>query len=135
MGGEQSWDRARWLWILALIGGISFFIAVYQRWDGPAIWAWKASGVGLLAAWAATNARSGDGRLIDTFRQVHPHGGDEATFHAFGRQGERAAIDWILVSGHFRVVKAGIDRFHEGRLFPSDHYPITAVLDWQAGRD
>ena len=42
MGGEQSWDRARWLWILALIGGISFFIAVYQRWDGPAIWAWKA---------------------------------------------------------------------------------------------
>lgn len=78
---------------------------------------------------------TGDGRLFDAFRQVHPPGEDEATFHAFGRLEERAAIDWILVSGHFRVVDAGIDRSHEGRLFPSDHYPITAVLDWQAGRD
>lgn len=64
MSGEQSWDRARWLWILALIGGISFFIAVYQRWDGPAIWAWKATGVGFLALWAAANARGTNGWLI-----------------------------------------------------------------------
>ena len=64
MSGEQSWDRARWLWIFALIGGISFFIAVYQRWDGPAIWAWKATGVGFLALWAAANARGTNGWLI-----------------------------------------------------------------------
>ena len=37
MNGEQGWDRARWLWWLALAGGISFFIAVFQRLDGPAI--------------------------------------------------------------------------------------------------
>jgi endonuclease/exonuclease/phosphatase family metal-dependent hydrolase len=75
---------------------------------------------------------TGDGMLIDAFRQVHRPGEDEVTFHAFGRQQERAPIDWILVSDHFRVVDAWIDRFHEGKLFPSDHYPITAVLDWQA---
>lgn len=64
MSGEQGWDRARWLWWLALIGGISFFIAVYLRLDGPAIWAWKTSGVGLLALWAAANARAKNGWMI-----------------------------------------------------------------------
>lgn len=64
MGGQQDWDRARWLWWLALAGGISFFLAVYQRLDGPAIWAWKTSGVGLLALWAAANARERNGWLI-----------------------------------------------------------------------
>lgn len=64
MSGEQSWDRARWLWLLALVGGISFFVAVYLRLDGPAIWAWKTIGVGLLAVWAAANARDKNGWLI-----------------------------------------------------------------------
>jgi endonuclease/exonuclease/phosphatase family metal-dependent hydrolase len=74
---------------------------------------------------------TGDGRLIDAFRQVHPNADDEATFHAFGRQEEMSSIDWILVSDHFRVVDAQIDRSREGNLFPSDHYPVTAVLDWK----
>ena len=78
---------------------------------------------------------TGDAMVLDALRQVHPPGADEATFHAFGRQEERAAIDWILVSTHFRVVAAQVDGFHAGKLFPSDHYPITAVLDWQAGRE
>jgi len=64
MSGEQGWDRARWLWWLALASGISFFAAVYQRLDGPPIWAWKTSGVALLALWAATNARERNGWLI-----------------------------------------------------------------------
>ena len=64
MIGEHGWDRARWLWLLALAGGISFFVAVYLRLDGPAIWAWKTSGVGLLAVWAAANAREKNGWLI-----------------------------------------------------------------------
>lgn len=74
----QRWDRARWLWWAALVGGISYFAAVYLRLDGPAIWAWKASGVGLLAVWAAANARSADGKLI-------------AAVLAFGALG-----DWLL---------------------------------------
>ena len=74
----QDWDRARWLWLAALFGGISYFAAVYMRLDGPAIWAWKASGVGLLAVWATVNARGVDGRLI-------------AAVMAFGSLG-----DWLL---------------------------------------
>ncbi len=36
----------------------------------------------------------------------------------------------MLASGHFAVMDASIDRYHEGSLFPSDHYPILAALDW-----
>jgi len=75
---------------------------------------------------------TGAGGLIDAFRQVHPPEEDDATFHAYDRQEEMAPLDWILVSSHFRVLDAQIDRTRQGHLFPSDHYPITAVLDWKA---
>ncbi len=74
---------------------------------------------------------TGDNALIDTFRQVHGREKDESTFHAFGRPEEMEAIDWILVSDHFRVLDAQIDRSYQGNLFPSDHYPVTAMLDWK----
>jgi uncharacterized membrane protein YhhN len=64
MSGTQGWDRARWLWWVALAGGISFMVAVVQRLDGPPIWAWKTSGVALLALWAAANVRGTNGWLI-----------------------------------------------------------------------
>jgi endonuclease/exonuclease/phosphatase family metal-dependent hydrolase len=70
--------------------------------------------------------------LIDAYLQQHPYGEEATTFHAYGREEERAAIDWILVSNHFQVLETGIDRTRKGSLFPSDHYPITAVLDWKS---
>jgi endonuclease/exonuclease/phosphatase family metal-dependent hydrolase len=72
---------------------------------------------------------TGDGALIDTFRQIHSPEADDASFHAFGRPEEMAPIDWILVSSHFRILDAQIDRTRVGNLFPSDHYPVTAVLN------
>jgi len=74
----------------------------------------------------------GDGTLVDTLRRIGPDKADEATFHAYGRQEEMVPIDWILASCHFRVLDAQIDRSRQGNLFPSDHYPVTAVLDWEA---
>ncbi len=79
----------------------------------------------------AYRALTEGGELIDAFRQLHPLGTDEVTYHAYGLPEEMAAIDWILVSDHFRVLAADIDRCRHGHLFPSDHYPLTAVLDWQ----
>ena len=64
MDTERGWDRARGLWWLALIGGISFFVAVHEHWTGPAIWVWKTTGVAFLAVWAAANAREKNGWLI-----------------------------------------------------------------------
>lgn len=70
------------------------------------------------------------GVLIDTYRHIHPNQPDAVTFHGFGQPMASEAIDWILVSEHFRIVDAAIDRTRDGQLFPSDHYPVTALLDW-----
>jgi endonuclease/exonuclease/phosphatase family metal-dependent hydrolase len=69
--------------------------------------------------------------LFDAFRRLRPQEEDQSTFHAFGRPEHMMPIDWILISGHFKVLAAQIDRTHQGNLYPSDHYPITAVLDWE----
>jgi endonuclease/exonuclease/phosphatase family metal-dependent hydrolase len=65
----------------------------------------------------------------DVYRVVHPPGRiREGTFHDYGRI-PPMAIDWMFVSGHFRVLEAEIDRFQVENRFPSDHYPLTAVID------
>lgn len=70
--------------------------------------------------------------LCDVHYQTRLDADTDATFHGFGQPETLAPIDWMLASHHFRVVAAAIDRTHEGNLYPSDHYPITAVLNWQA---
>ena len=69
-------------------------------------------------------------KWLDAYRTVHPtRSPDERTFHAFkgGTTGSR--IDYIFHTAHFTAVAAAIDRSAsaDGR-FPSDHYPITAVV-------
>lgn len=69
-----------------------------------------------------------NGLLFDTHQNNTQSAG---TFHDFGRLTELEPIDWILASPHFVVVNATVDNYHEDGLYPSDHYPITAVLDWK----
>lgn len=58
---------------------------------------------------------------------IHP--GDEGTFHGFGQADD--SIDWILASDSFRAVSTQIDRFHAEGVYPSDHYPVCASLEWK----
>jgi uncharacterized membrane protein YhhN len=51
------------LWA-AIVAGASYCLAAWLGWHGPAVTAWKGAGVGLLAVWAATRARSADGWLL-----------------------------------------------------------------------
>ncbi len=70
------------------------------------------------------------GRLADAHRLANPGQPDLGTFHAFGLPFIQAPIDWLLVSEHFQALDAGVDTSREGNLFPSDHYPLWAALDW-----
>lgn len=68
-------------------------------------------------------------RWIDSFRTVYPtRGPEEASFHGFkgGTTGSR--IDFIFHTSHFRATAAAIDRTSGDGIWPSDHYPVTAVL-------
>jgi len=120
MSGQQGWDRARWLWWLALLGGVSFMVAVVQRFDGPAIWAWKTTGVGFLALWAAANARERHGWLI-------------AAALGFGALG-----DWLLDA---KGLETGAVAFVVGHLIAITLYllnrratmtPSQRLLGWLA---
>lgn len=81
-----------------------------------------------------------DGRespIVDTFRVVHKdmqRFDDVATFSNFKGGGPRKGgrIDWIGVSNHFKVLSAEIDYTERDGRTPSDHFPVTAVLEWKA---
>lgn len=64
---------------------------------------------------------------VDPFAVLHPN---EAlgSFHGFGLLPEPAAIDWILASKTYHPVSAVIDTYRSEVIFPSDHYPLLAVV-------
>ena len=75
---------------------------------------------------------SGNLQLMDALRSGNVPQENEGTFHGFGSEIHPPPIDWMLASSHFAVLHAAIDRHQEGNLFPSDHYPIMATLEWTA---
>ena len=67
--------------------------------------------------------------LVDTFRIAKPkRTNEESTFTAWNGRLVGNRIDWLLCSPNFRVLSAEIDRTHFKGRYPSDHYPVTAVL-------
>ena len=72
------------------------------------------------------------GNLIDTFRSAHPkRTEEESTFTAWKGRLIGNRIDWVLCSPNFRVLSAEINRTNENGRYPSDHYPVTAILNYQ----
>ncbi len=70
-----------------------------------------------------------DTDLYDDFRLTHPIVKDgEGTMHNFhgGHDGPR--IDWILTSNAFRPLDVEIDHTQVGPIFPSDHFPVEAIV-------
>lgn len=67
-------------------------------------------------------------RLRDTYRVVHPGDTLVGTFNGFtgARDGEK--IDHILISGGWTVVDAAIVTTSAAGRYPSDHFPVTAVV-------
>lgn len=74
-------------------------------------------------------------RYVDAFRAVHPdRTTEEASFHGFKGGVEGSRIDWIIHSESLQPLEAGLDRSHENGRYPSDHYPVTAVLVRKASK-
>lgn len=72
-------------------------------------------------------ARPGS-RLRDSFRIVHPDAEGVGTFHGFRGTRSGPKIDAVLVSGAVAVDAAAILRDSRGDRYPSDHFPVTAVV-------
>lgn len=64
----------------------------------------------------------------DAFAVAHPDSVDPGTYHGFTGEATGGRIDAILVSDEWEVREAGILRAAQTGRFPSDHFPVTAVL-------
>ena len=69
-------------------------------------------------------------KLIDSYREVCSRNGEpeEQTFHAFTGQPRSGRIDWIIVSEQFDTESADVDEWNVDGRYPSDHFPVWAVL-------
>ena len=70
-------------------------------------------------------------RWFDAYRTLHPERSpDEASFNGFKGTVRGSRIDFVLHTTHFRATAAAINRHQRDGRYPSDHYPVNAVLAW-----
>jgi len=67
-------------------------------------------------------------RLKDTYRAMHSAPTGVGTFNAFRGEAGGEQIDWILVSSEWEVLEATIVRTNIDGQYPSDHFPVTALI-------
>ncbi len=66
--------------------------------------------------------------LVDTFRVLHPDAAPAGTFNGFVGKRDGEKIDYILCSPEWQVVDAAIVDDNQDGRYPSDHFPVTAVV-------
>ena len=69
------------------------------------------------------------GRLVDTFRVLHPGERTVGTFTGFRRDAtDGDKIDYVFVEPATEVLSAAILRTSRDGRYPSDHFPVTATV-------
>ncbi|KAF0152999.1 MAG: endonuclease/exonuclease/phosphatase family protein [Ignavibacteria bacterium] len=68
--------------------------------------------------------------LEDSYRIKNAKSESEGTFNGFSGETNGDRIDYIFISKDIKVKSAEIIRDSYNRKFPSDHFPVTAVLLW-----
>ncbi len=78
----------------------------------------------------------GDGTpWIDSYRVAHPHRTAwERTGAGWGGARAGSRIDWILHSPAWTTLSAAIDITNDDGRYPSDHFPVQAVLRLRTGK-
>lgn len=66
--------------------------------------------------------------LVDTYRVLHPEKKESGTFNGFKGTRGGAKIDYILAPQDVRVLEAAILHDNSEGRYPSDHFPVLAVL-------
>ncbi len=67
--------------------------------------------------------------LVEAFRALHPDSTVVGTFNGFTGEGSGEKIDAILTSPGWAVQEAAIVRTEEAGRYPSDHFPVSAVVE------
>jgi endonuclease/exonuclease/phosphatase family metal-dependent hydrolase len=81
---------------------------------------------------AITAMKAGPPRLVDAWRELHP----EVPLHESGTMSrftgalDSGKIDYLFVPAGTRVIDAEILRSHREGVYPSDHYPVRASVEF-----
>lgn len=67
-------------------------------------------------------------RFDDAYRALHEPSRDEATYHGYSGATAGERIDWILTSPDLDAVASEIVRTSRDGRYPSDHFPVSAVI-------
>ncbi len=70
-------------------------------------------------------------KFQDTYRLIHPHAQEVGTFNGFEGRTDGEKIDHIFVSEHFFVLNAEIVHDNSNGRYPSDHFPVTALVQFE----
>lgn len=71
-------------------------------------------------------------KLIDSYRTIVPEQAvNEATFHGYKTPTKGRRIDYLFHTEGLKTNEAAIVRDPKTTRWPSDHYPVTAVLNWK----
>ena len=70
--------------------------------------------------------------MVDTFRALHPQAEPVGTFNGFAGKSDGDKIDYVFVEPKIMVLSAEILRTNVEGRYPSDHFPVTAILKWGA---
>eukprot|EP00002_Diphylleia_rotans_P039050 TRINITY_DN8962_c0_g7_i1.p2 TRINITY_DN8962_c0_g7~~TRINITY_DN8962_c0_g7_i1.p2 ORF type:complete len:127 (+),score=27.30 TRINITY_DN8962_c0_g7_i1:931-1311(+) len=76
------------------------------------------------------------GGFSDSFRILYPDATDVGTYHAWTGDKTAAKIDYVWISDSreygspFSVAEAKINHYNEEGRYPSDHFPVEAVLEY-----
>ena len=68
-------------------------------------------------------------KLVDTFRVANPDATEAGTFNGFRTPGT-GKIDYVFVSPGLKTISAEIIRTQREGRYPTDHFPIDAVIVW-----
>lgn len=84
---------------------------------------------------AITTLLAGPPRLVDAWRERHPdvplH--ESGTMSRFTGEKDSGKIDYIFVPAGTRILDAEILHHHVNGVYPSDHYPVRASVEFPAG--
>lgn len=72
----------------------------------------------------------GKGKMADTFRILHPEAEVVGTFNGFKGRSNGPKVDCIFVSPSVTTLHASIVRTEKEGRYPSDHFPVTANLQF-----
>ena len=67
--------------------------------------------------------------ILDSYREIHPDRTEqEGSFSSWTGDTSGARIDWILHTDQFTALNADINHTRQQGRFPSDHFPVQAIL-------